>query len=167
MSRISVGYVRRAHGTRGDVIVRVLTDNPDRYAPGSEFLTDEPMARRLVVESVREHNDGLIVGFEGMDDRDAAEQLQGVTLTIDRSQRRELANGEYWADDLEGLSVIDTAGRRLGTVTRVVLGEAQDRIVVRTDDGSDVEVPFVEAIVGEMHPSLGHLVVDPPEGLFP
>ena len=62
---------------------------------------------------------------------------------------------------------IDGAGRHIGTVTGVVLGESQDRLVLRTDAGTSFEVPFVEPIVGEVHPSLGHVVVDPPEGLVP
>ena len=128
-------------------------------------MTDEEPPRTLEVESVRRHNDGLIVHFRGVADRTVAETLQGATLTISEAERRALADDEYWPDELEGLVVIDAAGNHLGKVSGVVLGEAQDRLVVATDRG-EVEVPFVEAIVGEIHPSLGHVVVDPPEGLF-
>jgi 16S rRNA processing protein RimM len=165
-ARVSVGYVRRAHGIGGEVIVRPLTDNPDRYAAGAEFGTDEDPPRVLAVRSVRRHNDGLLIHFDGISTREAAEGLQGVTLTIDETQRRALGEGEYWPEELEGLVAIDPTGRHLGTVSGVVLGEAQDRLVVTTESGDVVEVPFVEQIVGEIHPSLGHVVVDPPEGLF-
>lgn len=165
-AQVSVGYVRRAHGLGGDVIVRPLTDNPDRYRVGAEFGTDEAVPRVLAVLAVRRHNDGVIVRFDGVSTREDAEALQGVTLTIAEAQRRALADGEYWPDDLEGLVAIDPSGRHLGTVSGVVLGEAQDRLVVTTGSGEVVEVPFVEQIVGEIHPSLGHVVVDPPQGLF-
>ena len=165
--RISVGYVRRAHGIKGDVIVRPLTDNPDRYAAGAVFLTDESPSRPVVVVGSKQHKDGLLVRFDGVDDRSAAERLQGVTLTITPAERRQLGAEEFWPDDLEGMVAIDGAGRHIGTVTGVVLGESQDRLVLRTDAGTSFEVPFVEPIVGEVHPSLGHVVVDPPEGLVP
>ena len=74
--------------------------------------------------------------------------------------------GEYWPDALEGMAVVLRSGERLGTVSSLVLGEHQDRIVVVTDEGALVEMPFIEPIVGEVHPSGGFLVVDPPEGLF-
>ena len=77
-----------------------------------------------------------------------------------------MAEGEYWPDELEGLVAIAPDGTHLGMVSGVVLSDAQDRLVVTTDGGREVEVPFVDAIVGEVHPSLGHVVVDPPEGLF-
>jgi 16S rRNA processing protein RimM len=165
-ARISVGYVRRAHGIRGEVIVRPLTDHPERYRIGARLETDEAPVRIMTVAGVRSHNDGLLVRFEGIDDRTSAEALQGVTLTIGAADRRELTNGEYWPDDLEGMVVIDPQGRHLGVVAGVVLAEAQDRLVVTTPSGGEVEVPFVDEIVGEIHPSLGHVVVDPPDGLF-
>jgi 16S rRNA processing protein RimM len=165
-ARVPVGYVRRAHGIQGAVLVRLLTDNPNRFAPGETLVTDEEPPRTLTVATSRPHSDGMLVGFEEVSDRTAAERLPGVTLTIAAADRRRLGDDEYWPDALEGLAVVDPAGRHLGRVTGVVLGAAQDRLVVTTDEGVDVEVPFVAAIVGEVHPSQGHVVIDPPEGLF-
>lgn len=164
--RVSVGYVRRAHGVRGEVLVRPLTDHPDRFEAGARFLTDEEPPRPVVVDRSRPHRDGFVVSFAGVPDRDAAEELQGATLTIGASERRPLQEGEYWPEDLQGLVAIDPEGNHLGVVTGVVLGDAQDRLVVATEDGRTVEVPFVGAIVGDVHPSLGHVVVDPPAGMF-
>jgi 16S rRNA processing protein RimM len=165
-ARISVGYVRRAHGIRGDVIVRPLTDHPGRYQSGATLTSDEDPPRSFTIVSASPHQDGLIVRFEGVTDRDAAEALQGVTFTISAQERRRLGEDEYWPDDLEGLVAITPDGTHLGVVAGVVLGQAQDRLVVRTEDGRDIEVPFVAEIVGEIHPSLGHVVIDGPEGLF-
>jgi 16S rRNA processing protein RimM len=165
-ARISVGYVRRAHGIRGDVIVRPLTDHPGRYQPGAALTSDESPPRSFTIVSAQPHQDGLLVHFAEVTHRDAAEALQGVTFTISAEERRRLGEDEYWPDDLEGLVAIMPDGTHLGMVSGVVLGAAQDRLVVATDDGRDVEVPFVAEIVGEIHPSLGHVVIDPPEGLF-
>ena len=165
-ARISVGYVRRAHGIKGETVVRPLTDNPRRFDPGQRFLTDDDPPRELTVSTSRPHKDGVLVRFDGIADRTAAEDLQGVTLTIAADERRELGEGEYWPEDLQGLTAVTPDGEHLGTVTGVVLGEAQDRLVVTTRTGETVEVPFVAALVGEIHPSLGHVVVDAPEGLF-
>jgi 16S rRNA processing protein RimM len=164
--RVPVGYVRRAHGIQGAVLVRPLTDNPDRFAPGETLVTDEEPPRSLTVVTSRPHSDGVLVTFDEVSDRTSAERLPGVTLTIAVTDRRALGEDEYWPDALEGLAVVDHEGHQLGRVTGVVLGVAQDRLVVTTDEGVEVEVPFVAAIVGEVHPSQGHVVIDPPEGLF-
>ena len=165
-ARISVGYVRRAHGIKGDVIVRPLTDHPGRYDAGASLQSDEEPPRRYTVQSSQPHNDGLLVRFDGIDDRAAAEALQGITFTIGPEERRSLGDDEYWPDDLEGLVAIDPEGTHLGVVAGVILGEAQDRLVVTTEDGREVEVPFVAELVREIHPSMAHVVIDAPEGLF-
>lgn len=164
--RISIGYVRRAHGIKGDVIVRPLTDNPERFQVGQRFLTDEDPPRTLVIRSTKTHNDGALIGFVESVDRDTAETLQGVTLTIAASERRDLGEDEFWPEDLQGLVAVDLEGDHLGTVTGVILGDAQDRLVITTQSGTTFEVPFVEAFVGEIHPSLGHVIVNPPPGLI-
>ncbi|NNC76072.1 MAG: 16S rRNA processing protein RimM [Acidimicrobiia bacterium] len=164
--RISVGYVRRAHGIRGDVIVRPLTDFEGRFVAGSEFLTDESPSRSLRVTRAQDHKDGYLVHFDAVTSRNDAEALQGVTFTISASERRDLGENEFWPEDLQGMVAITPNGDRLGTVVGVVLGEAQDRLVVSTADGVEIEVPFVDPIVSVVHPSGGHVVIDAPPGLF-
>ncbi len=165
--RIPVGYVRRPHGLDGSVIVRPLTDAPEqRFHRDASLITDEVPPRTLVVARVRDHKDGLLLTFASVTDRDASDALRGVTLAIPASERRQLDDDEFWADDLEGLSAVDIAGRHLGVVSSVVLGAAQDRLVVTTTAGEKVEVPFVQAIVGEVDIEGGTVTMDPPEGLF-
>ncbi len=43
---------------------------------------------------------------------------------------------------------------------------AQDRIVVETEGGRLVEVPFVAELVRQVSPAQGRVTVDPPPGLF-
>jgi 16S rRNA processing protein RimM len=107
-----------------------------------------------------------MVQFAGIDDRDAAESMRGVALSIPADERRPLEDGEYWPEELEGCVALDPTGRSFGTVTGIVEGAAQDRIVVVTAGGANVEVPFVAAIVVEVDPAARRLVIDPPEGLF-
>jgi 16S rRNA processing protein RimM len=165
--RIPVGYVRRAHGIVGAVIVRPLTDDPDgRFATGATFATDDDSPRTMEVESVGPHKDGLLVRFVGVTDRSSSEALRGVQLTVDASQRRSLEEGEYWPDDLVGCVVVDRDENILGTVADVVFGSAQRRLAVTTSRGDRVEVPFVAALVPSVDIDARRIVIDPPNGLF-
>jgi len=164
--RIAVAYVRRAHGLRGDVLIRPLSDDPDRFVVGAAFQTDETPPRTLEVVAVRPHSEGILLGFRQPSDRSGAEALRGVTLTIDPDERRQLAEDEFWPSDLEGLVALDATGAPLGEVTGVITGAAQDRLVVTTPEGNVVEVPFVAAIVTEVDLAGGVVRMDPPPGLF-
>jgi 16S rRNA processing protein RimM len=158
--------VRRAHGLRGDVLIRPLSDDPERFVVGAVFQTDESPPRTLEVAVVRPHSEGVLLGLKQIPDRNAAEALRGVTFTIDPAERRQLGEDEFWPEDLEGLVALDVTGAPLGEVTGVVTGAAQDRLAVTTPDGSVVEVPFVAAIVTEVDIPAGIARMDPPPGLF-
>ncbi len=162
-ARIPVGFIQRAHGVRGDVLVIPLTDNPDRFAAGAS-LQVEGRPTPLTIGAVRSHNEGLIVSFTEITDRDGAEAIRKSRLMIDAVDRRPLDDDEYWPDDLIGLAALDGSGSPLGRVTDIVLGDAQDRLVVTTPSGTAVEVPFVAAIVER--PTDEAVVLHPPEGLF-
>jgi len=165
--RIPAGYVRRAHGIGGDVVVRgMLTDASDRFVVGATFRTDEANARSLEIETVRGHQGDYIVGFAGFGDRNTADILRGVQITIDASDRRELGSGEWWPEDLTGCDVESVDGDVIGTVVAVVTGASQDRLIVKTVDGVTGEVPFVSELVPSVDVQKKSVVVDLPDGLF-
>jgi len=164
---VLVGYVRRAHGINGAVVVRPLTDDPDgRWFAGADLASDGNPPISYTITKVGPHKDGLLVQFEGVADRSTAEALRGTSFTIASGDRRELDPEEFWPDDLIGCTVVDAAGELLGTVDSVEFGAAQDRIAVRTSDGV-VEVPFVDAIVPTIDLNTRTIVMNPPIGLFP
>jgi 16S rRNA processing protein RimM len=160
---VTVGRIGRPHGLRGEVTVLPESDDSTRFSPGATLTTDD--GRRLVVVAVSQYRDkGLIVAFEGVSDRNQAEALRGAVVGAPASTRRSLDEGEFWPDDLVGLEAVDPDGAVLGAVAAVDFGSAQDRIVVRTIDGRDVLVPFVDDLVGD--PSGGRIEIRDPGGLF-
>jgi 16S rRNA processing protein RimM len=164
-SPVVVGRIGRPHGVRGRVTV--VAAHPGRFQPGARFVTDEAEPRPLVVQTVGRHAKGaLILGFEGITDRSAAEELRGANLTIPHSARRQLEEEEFWPEELEGLEVRSPEGARLGWVRGVVFGEAQDRLVLELVEGRNVEVPFVDELVREVRIEEGFLVIEPIEGLL-
>ncbi len=167
MEPVLVGYVRRAHGINGAVVVRPLTDDPDgRWFSGAEVVSDGDPPISYTIANVGPHKDGLLVRFEGVVDRSTAEALRGTSFTITADERRELDAEEFWPDDLIGCTVVDGDGQPLGMVDSVEFGAAQDRLAVRTPDGV-VEVPFVDAIVPSIDLEERRVVMTPPPGLFP
>lgn len=164
---IPVGYVRRAHGIRGDVVVRGLVrDARDRFSAGVTLTAGDEGSASYRVISDRDHRGDVVLHLDGIDDRTAAEQLVGTQFVIDRAERRTLDPDEWWAEDLVGCRVVDRDGADIGTVVEVVVGAAQDRITVETVDGTRGEVPFVDELVPDVDAAGRRIVVDLPDGLF-
>jgi 16S rRNA processing protein RimM len=165
--RIPAGYVRRAHGIHGDVVVRgTLQDAGDRFVEGAVLVTNEEAPREFEITGVRGHQGDFIITFNEVNDRDVADAMRGIQFTIDRADRRELVPGEWWPEDLVGCDVFTVQGGSVGVIADVITGASQDRLVVKTPEGSRSEIPFVDALVPEVDVKNGRIVVDLPEGLL-
>lgn len=169
---VVVGRIGKPHGIRGEVTLDVRTDEPDRrFAPGTTLRAEAPAGadRRptsLTVARARWHQSTLLVTFEELGDRTAAEAVRGTVLhaTIGHDEVPEDPE-EYYDHQLVGLAVVDLDGTALGEVKAVVHGSAQDLLTVRTHDGRDALVPFVAALVPEVDLEAGRLVVADRPGL--
>ncbi len=147
----------------GHVTVRVESDDPDRFVVGAQFPGID--GDTLVVDHVRPADKGIHLRFVGYHNRDAAERLRGHALTISDDDRRELADGEYWPDELIGLRVVDTIGASRGVVSDYVEGAAQDRLVITSESGAMFEVPFVQALIPEVDVAGGTITINAINGL--
>ena len=168
---VVVGRVGKPHGIRGEVTVDVRTDEPDRrFAPGTTLRAEPPKGsastlRELTVGGTRWHQTTLLVDFEEIPDRNAAEAARGVVLLADVPADESPEDpDEYYDHQLVGLQAYDEQGTLLGTVSRLVHG-AQDLLTIRTEDGRDALVPFVSALVPEVDVAGGRLVIADRPGL--
>lgn len=166
--QLVVGRVARAHGTGGEVAVDVRTDAAEeRFAPGGSIDTDPPEKGPLTVRTARWHHGRLLVAFDGVSDRTAAESLRGTLLVADSATSPAPAEDDTWWDhDLVGLAAESPAGERLGEVADVSHGAGGDLLVIRRPDGGEALVPFVAAIVPTVDVAGGRVVVDAPAGLL-
>jgi 16S rRNA processing protein RimM len=115
----------RPHGLKGEVVVAVHSDNPERFAPGATFSTASSKPRatlpaRLKLVRATPHKTGLRAIFEGISDREAAELIAGVELSVPRSALPESAAGSYYLFELVGCRCIDERDGELGTVVELI-----------------------------------------------
>ena len=157
---LRIGRITRAHGVRGAVRVELLTDFPDRFAAGRQVQVD---GRRLRVKTSREQEGGLLVSFDGVEDRDATESLLGRYCTVPLSEARKLPGDRYYHFQLVGLSVYDQRqARAIGRVAEVLSYAAND--VLRVTDGSSEHlIPMLRGIVKTIGLEEGVIKVELPE----
>lgn len=93
----------------------------------------------------RAHGAGVLIKFDGYDDRETARVLIGAELAIRREQLPPLPPGEYYWTDLQGLRVLTVDGQDLGVVQRVFATGANDVLVVQGD--RERLIPFIHGEV--------------------
>lgn len=159
---VIVGTIGRPHGLRGEVTVRPRTDSVEvRFATGATVRLDD---RELTVSRHSWVQGHLVVAFDGIGDRSAAEGLRGRDLWAYAGQEA-LEEDEFRDLALIGLAVVDPDGVALGEVVGIEHPPAQDLLVIRTPSG-DRLVPFVSQLVPEVDPVAGRVVVTPIPGLL-
>ncbi len=121
-------------------------------------------SRPYRLRAIRRVDRGYQVAFEGVDDRETAEEVRGLDVEVER--RRVLAADEYWPGDLVGLAVHSEAGERIGQVVDVIFGSAQERLLVETIGGARFEVPFVDDLVPVVDIDAGRIDIVPIPGLI-
>lgn len=169
---VVVGRIGKPHGLRGEVTVEIRTDEPERRFATGAVLRAEPRGgsafaiSTLTVVRTHRHGTTLLVTFEEIPDRSAAEAARGVLLhtTIAPDESPDDPE-EYYDHQLVGLAAYDLAGGALGEVTGVMHGGAQDLLVVTTPEGREGLVPFVAALVPEVDLAAGRVLIDDRPGL--
>jgi 16S rRNA processing protein RimM len=161
--QLVVGRIGRAHGVLGEATIDVQTDDPDlRFKVGSKLTLDS--GQELTIKSSRWHNQILLLGFEGVDDRNQIEALrdQLISSQVDLSA---LAPGEYHYQQLIGCQVYLQNNDLVGQVSEVVKLPGQDLLSV-DKNGSQVMIPMVKKIIISIDVLEKKIVVNPPEGLL-
>ncbi|TMD39991.1 MAG: 16S rRNA processing protein RimM [Chloroflexi bacterium] len=163
-TELRIGRITKAHGVGGAMRVELLTDFPDRFAAGNSVEVD---GRRLTVTRSQEQDGSLLVNFNEIKDRTAAEALTGLYCTVPLAAARSLPVDHYYHFQLVGLSVFDARRQRsLGRVEEVLSYAAND--VLRVADGQrEVLVPMLKSVVRGIEPDKGIIMVDLPDEAEP
>jgi 16S rRNA processing protein RimM len=168
-----VGHLNKPHGTKGELFVWPLTDHPESvYAPGAfvhladaEGKEPDPELGSLRITAVRPFRNGFLVCFEGVTDRNRAEELRGRYLVMPIEQLEPLAEGELFYHQLLGMEVVTKEGRHVGEIVEVYELRPAAMLEVRGPDG-EVMIPYLSHIVVEVDAEARRMVIDPPEGLL-
>ncbi|MGW7255914.1 ribosome maturation factor RimM [Streptomyces sp. NPDC054834] len=166
--QLVVARIGRAHGIKGEVTVEVRTDEPElRLGPGAVLTTDPASAGPLTIATGRVHSGRLLLRFEGVADRNAAEALRN-TLLIAEVDPNELPEeeDEYYDHQLVDLDVVTEDGTEVGRITEISHLPTQDLFIVERPDGTEVMIPFVAEIVTEIDLEEQRAVITPPPGLI-
>jgi tRNA (guanine37-N1)-methyltransferase len=153
--RVVVARVNGPHGIKGALRLESLTDDPTRFAVGSQ-LTPEGDEAPLTVTPSTSTPRALIVRFAEVPDRDAADALRGVYLEAPAPPRR---RGRYLWHEVVGTRVEDRAGETLGTVREIIRAGGGEVAIVEGPRG-ELLIPLVRAFVPRFAPRRGVMVVD-------
>ena len=160
-----VGFIRRPHGVRGEMIMDVHTDFPERLRPGTKVYVGEEH-KPMTIASARPHGTGMLIGLRGLTTPELAGQLRNTWVYVPAKDRPPLPDGKLYQHQILGLRVVTDAGEELGKLTDIIATGANDVYVVTGSDGKEVLLPAIpDVVLGYDLPS-GEIKVHLIEGLL-
>src|SRR4030095_4123965 len=110
----------RPHGLHGDLLMEVYTDFPERLRVGTKVFLGEDHAP-ITISRIRLHNNGLLLGFKGVDTPEAAGRYPNLLVSVPTKDRPALPEGEYYHHQLIGLRVESEEGKTLGVLAEILV----------------------------------------------
>jgi 16S rRNA processing protein RimM len=164
---LAVGKLRRPHGLKGEILMDILTDFPERLVEGVVLYAGEERLP-LRVKGNRPNDKSMLISFEGYDTSESVGVLRNQTVFVLASDRPALQEGEYYHHELLGLRVVDENGQLLGRVTGILdTGGANDVYLVSTQSRQELLLPDIEEVVLKIDLEAGEMRVHILPGLLP
>ena len=160
--KLNVGRIGKAHGILGEATIEVRTDEAeDRFAIGAVLQTQSH--GDLVVASARVHNGILLLGFEGITDRNGIEALRNELLYADVDiDAPGVDEDDYHVLQLIGCKAFLVDGDEFGEVSEVLNLPGQHVLVINGETGETL-IPFVRQLVPIVDIKARRMTVIPPE----
>ena len=153
------GIVGAPFGLKGFVKVKPLSGEIDHLLKlKTATLRHEGKEQSLAIEEIAAIPPAVAIRFAGYSTPEAAKALHGAQLVVDRKDAAPLQTGEFYVEDLKGLTVIaalqtpcppwlnlpadDGGGRVLGHIVNIIEGGGGDLAEIRLQNGEIKLVPF-------------------------
>lgn len=162
---VIVGKFRRPHGIRGEIIMSVLTNNPDLFSAGKTIIIGNQYLP-YTIKSVRWHGSDILIALEEFPDRTAVEIFRNIMVYMKAEDIPDLPEGEFYTHQLVGLEVITDEGQVLGKLKEILITGANDVYLVESEDGKQVLLPAIDQVILNIDHESGQMIVHILPGLL-
>lgn len=140
---IEIGEIVRAHGINGDLKIKKLTSDTERFKKLKlVYIEGKPYK----IMQLRDAGDFVFLRFSGVTNRNEAEALKGKFISIDRVNAIDLQEGEYFIVDLIGSEIVTVNGEKLGVIKDISSFGSADVIEAEGERGK-FGFPFLNKLV--------------------
>ena len=147
---LNVGFLRRPHGVRGEIMLEIQTEHPEIFIPDAQFYIGEEH-QPYTIASSRPHKKGILLSFENIQDRDKIGKFRNTHVYAKISELPKLDDHEFYDYEIIGLEIIEEATKKsLGKIKEIIKTGANDVYVAMQDDGKEILIPAIPDVVLEI-----------------
>ncbi|TXD34604.1 16S rRNA processing protein RimM [Lujinxingia vulgaris] len=171
--KVELAKVGRPHGVYGDVRLHLFNADSEVLDEGVQVtIKTDREELELTIERFRQGPKFAMVKFKGIQGREGAERIKHGIVSVDFDLLPELDDDEFYLMEVIGFPVVvateedgDAAedAEPIGTIDRFFETGANDVLVVKRTDGSELFVPYVEHAVSYVDLEAPAVVLQPLE----
>ena len=161
-----VGKLRRPHGVRGEIVMEIFTDFPERLRPGVIVFVGE-RHQRLRIRSRRPNGGTLLIAFDGFTNPESAGTLRNNLVFVRADDRPPLPDGEYYHHQLLGITVVSDEGQELGKLVEILANPANDVYIIQPETGREILLPAIKSVILNVDLTQNRMQVHLLPGLLP
>ena len=166
----NIGWIKSAHGIRGELFLRTHAGRADWSEDTNEIAilpNGKSAVEKFEILEMNPHKDGWILKLKGVRDRNHAEALAKSAVYIDETLLEEDREGEQiYLKQIQEFEVIDPKGVKLGVIRSFSTNGLQDLLVIETVDGREGLIPLVDAFLVHIDFDKKQVTMDLPPGLL-
>lgn len=158
-NKVVLGKFGAAYGVRGWLHLISFTDPIDTICTYKEWhVIHHNQWEILHIENSKKHGKGLIVKIKEINDRELAREYTNDEISVPRADLPNLAEGEYYWQDLIGATVITENGITLGVVKELLTTGSNDVFVVVGE--RERLIPYTEGVVLKIDVTKNEIIVN-------
>jgi 16S rRNA processing protein RimM len=162
-----LGYITKTHGFKGEVSLKLDTDNPEHYATINAFFVEQN--NQLIpyfIENITLLNNGIAkVKIEDINDLKDAQNLVGKSIFLPLEILPKLKDNKFYYHEIIGFKVMDTKHGDIGKIIDINDQTAQVLMIIEKDD-KEIIIPLVDEFIVKVDKKLKEFHVKTPEGLI-
>ena len=162
-----VGRIVRKHSFRGEVVIKLDTDEPELYQEMESVFVDlgNNLVPFFIEKSLLQKGNQLRVRFENIATEKDAEAIlkSGVYLPI--SLLPKLTGNKFYYHEVIGFKVVDVNFGEVGVLVNVNDKAAQPLFEIEKE-GKEIFIPMVDDFIKKVDREHKTIQVETPEGLI-
>jgi 16S rRNA processing protein RimM len=161
---LPIGKVVKVHGLKGYVKVIPYGETLASLGAGETItaLLPDGRAQRLTAVDIKPHQKAFLFLSREISSVDQARAIVGAEFCVPESRLPPTAPDEFYWHQLIGLEVVNSDGRKLGRLEKIIQTGSNDVYVVR--QGSDETlIPAIQTVVREVDLQRQLMTVELPE----
>jgi 16S rRNA processing protein RimM len=159
---LAVGKLRKPHGVKGEMLMEVWTDFPERLTKGKQIFVGEDHIT-YEIDGIRSANRNLLIHFVGHNASQDVDQLRNAVIYVQTDSLPTLPEGEYYFHQLIGLHVIDENAQPVGILSEIMETGANDVYVLISPDGEEILIPAIDEVIKKVDLERGEIIINLPE----